>query len=195
MHQTRLIDLHQPQAGVTLENFDEQTYISSTTICPPVIWFIHQCFETPRARPQVFCSVQCLLVSASALLQTQQKTAQHTADFIRRVGIPQIASEAIKPMPADLSGSSDTASDTSSEVGRQKAAAACSGNGGGTTGGGCPLRLDDVLRFPWLSPLGFSLARCACKMRRQLSHTAVPANCMRCAGGWQLLTEYAKVGA
>lgn len=55
----------------------------------------------------------------------------------------KVISEAVKPLPADLDSSdtSDTASD-SDKAGR-----------------GCPLGLDDVLRFPWFSPLGFSLAR------------------------------------
>lgn len=60
-----------------------------------------------------------------------------------RACLSQVVSEAVKPLPADMDSSdtSDTASD-SDKAGR-----------------GCPLGLDDVLRFPWFSPLGFSLAR------------------------------------
>lgn len=54
-------------------------------------------------------------------------------------------------MPAYLPESSDTGSeDGKLAAGSRKA--------GGS--GGCPLDLSGALRFPWLSPLGFSLARC-----------------------------------
>lgn len=49
------------------------------------------------------------------------------------------------------SDSSDTASQTSSGNDMKGVARGI--------GGGCPLGLD-ALRFPWASPLGFSLARC-----------------------------------